>query len=131
MTPGSRREPAKVCCANLSQDDQPIGHAFRTIEDTARSDTGTKGGVAMLRSPLRRLVTLALILGTAGCSSTKVVNTWENPQYVPARFTRILVIGVSQQASVRRAFEDAFVTRLKAEGVDAVPSYLFIAEDDR
>jgi len=83
----------------------------------------------MLRwSPLI-LIVFAVILGVAACNSTKVVNRWENPQYVPTHFNRILIIGVSQQASVRRAFEDTFVARLKAESVDAVPSYLFIAGD--
>lgn len=83
----------------------------------------------MVRRSLQILVALVLAIVAIGCSSTKLVNQWENPQYVPARFTRILVIGVSRQTSVRRAFEDEFVARLKAEGVDAVASYLFIPED--
>ena len=40
-----------------------------------------------------------------------------------------MVIGVSKQPSIRRTFEDQFVTKLKAAGVDAVPSYLYIPED--
>ena len=40
-----------------------------------------------------------------------------------------MVIGVSKQPSIRRSFEDEFVTQLKAAGVDAVPSYLYISED--
>jgi hypothetical protein len=83
----------------------------------------------MLRSSSRVLVALALILAAAGCSSTRLVNHWENPQYTPARFSRIMVVGVSRQPSVRRTFEDAFVARLKTEGVDAVPSYIAIPED--
>jgi len=83
----------------------------------------------MSRSSPRILVALAVILGAAGCSSTKVVSRWENPQYVPAHFNRILVAGVSREASVRRTFEDAFVARLKAEGVHAIPSYVLIPED--
>jgi len=83
----------------------------------------------LLRSSSRILVAVALILGAAGCSSTRLVNHWENPQYAPARFNRVMVVGVSRQASVRRTFEDAFVARLKAEGVDAVPSYVLAPED--
>jgi hypothetical protein len=83
----------------------------------------------MSRSSPRILIALAFVLGAAGCSSTKVVSRWENPQYVPAHFNRILVIGVSREASVRRAFEDAFVARLKAEGVHAIPSYVVIPEE--
>src|SRR5258705_5075592 len=40
-----------------------------------------------------------------------------------------MVVGVSTQPSLRRTFEDAFVARLKQDGMDAVPSYLYIAED--
>jgi hypothetical protein len=83
----------------------------------------------MHRSQLPCLIAVALILTVAGCTSTKLVNQWENPHHVPARFERILVIGVSQHPGVRRTFEDAFAARLKAEGVDAVPSYLAIPED--
>ena len=83
----------------------------------------------MLRSSPSVLIALVLVIGAAGCSSTKLVNQWENPQYVPARFHRILVIGVTRQPSIRRRFEDEFVARLKAQNVDAVPSYSFIPED--
>ena len=74
-------------------------------------------------------LTLVLVAGVLGCSSTKLVNQWENPQYVPARLDRLLVIGVSRQAGLRRTFEDEFVARLKTAGIDAAPSYLFIPED--
>jgi hypothetical protein len=40
-----------------------------------------------------------------------------------------MVIGVSGQPSIRRTFEEEFVTKLKAAGVDAVASYLYIPED--
>ena len=82
-----------------------------------------------LASPRILVLALALALGAAGCGSTKLVHQWENPQYVPAPFSRILVIGVSRQPGLRRAFEDEFVTKLKAAGVDAVPSYLHVPED--
>lgn len=86
-------------------------------------------GTILHRSWLRIGVVLVLILVVAGCSSTKLVNQWKDPEYVPTGFSRILVIGVSRQPGLRRTFEDTFVARLKAEGVDAVPSYRLIPED--
>lgn len=80
-------------------------------------------------SSLRIGAALVLLLVAAGCSSTKLVSQWENPEYVPAGFNRLLVIGVSRQPGLRRTFEDTFVARLKAENVDAVPSYRLIPED--
>jgi hypothetical protein len=82
--------------------------------------------------PRSRILALVLVaaIGFAGCAaSTKIVNQWANPEYHSANFKRVLVVGVSRQPSLRRTFEDEFVARLKAEGVDAVPSYRYIPED--
>jgi hypothetical protein len=40
-----------------------------------------------------------------------------------------MVIGVTKQAAIRRTFEDEFAAQLKAAGVNAVPSYLYIPQD--
>jgi hypothetical protein len=75
---------------------------------------------------------LAAALGLTACAaSTQIVNQWVSPDYTSPRFRKIMVIGVSKQASIRRTFEDEFVTQLKAAGVEAVPSYLYIPEDDQ
>jgi hypothetical protein len=81
--------------------------------------------------PLRILaLTIAVALGVTACAaSTKIVNQWTSPDYTSPRFKKIMVIGVSKQPSIRRTFEDQFVTQLKAAGVEAVPSYLYIPED--
>jgi hypothetical protein len=85
----------------------------------------------MLQLRLRTCSLLLLIgvLTLAGCSSTELVNQWSNPAYTSTSFKRILVIGVTRQASIRRNFEDAFVAQLKAAGVDAVPGYGYMQED--
>jgi hypothetical protein len=81
--------------------------------------------------PLRIFaLAMAVALGLTACAaSTKIVNQWVNPDYTSPRFRKILVIGVSKQPSIRRTFEDEFVKQLKAAGVEAVPSYLYIPED--
>jgi hypothetical protein len=81
-----------------------------------------------MRSRSLPILALVLLVATA-CSSARVVNEWRNPQYAGPEFRRIMVVGVSKQPSIRRTFEDAFVARLKQDGMDAVPSYLYIAED--
>jgi len=83
-----------------------------------------------MRSPRLRLLSFALAwLVVTGCGSTHIVQQWSNPDYVAPRFERIMVIGITRQASMRRSFEDEFVAKLKATGVDAVPSYRVIPED--
>jgi hypothetical protein len=59
------------------------------------------------------------LLGSAGCATTRIVSQWANPEYAAPRFNRILVIGISTQPSLRRTFEDEFVAKLMATGVDA------------
>jgi hypothetical protein len=68
-----------------------------------------------------------LLLG--GCASTSLVNQWKAPDYTGGAMRKVMVVGVTQQPSVRRVFEDEFATRLKAAGVEAVPSYTVIKED--
>ena len=82
-------------------------------------------------SPLRIFaLAMAVALGLTACAaSTKIVNEWVSPDYTSPRFRKIMVIGVSKQPSIRRTFEDEFVKQLKATGVEAVPSYLYIPED--
>lgn len=68
----------------------------------------------------------------AGCSTTHpIVTEWRNPGYSAASFKRIMVGGLGGATSVRRNFEDEFVTQLRAAGIDALPSYRSMAEDDK
>jgi hypothetical protein len=85
----------------------------------------------MTRSPLGiapLLAALALVL--AACASpVKIVQQWQEPGYAAPGFKRVLVIGVTRDAAVRRTFEDEFVAQLKARGIEAVPSYSVLPED--
>src|SRR5262245_39473609 len=76
----------------------------------------------------RALAVTALLLFSA-CSSTTVVDQWQSPDFKGGPFKRMLVVGVSTQAAVRRIFEDEFVRQLRARGTDAVASYTLIPED--
>ena len=71
----------------------------------------------------------ALLL--SGCaSSQRIISQWSNPAYGPASsFKRIVVMGVTDETSVRRNFEDQLVAKLRAAGVDTVPSYHYLPEN--
>jgi hypothetical protein len=75
------------------------------------------------------LLAAAALLATAGCATTEVTNTWKDPQGTGARLTKVLVVGISTQASVRRAFEDTFAQSLAEAGVQAVPSHTLVPKD--
>jgi hypothetical protein len=82
-----------------------------------------------LSNRLFRTVAAATALTLAACASTELINQWSNPAYTSPSFKKIMVIGVTKQAGIRRTFEDEFVAQLKAAGVSAIPSYLYIPQD--
>lgn len=78
---------------------------------------------------LMRLCLIAAAVGIASCGSTQLVNQWSNPAYSSPSFKKVMVIAVTKQSGIRRTFEDEFTAQLKAAGVNATPSYLYIPQD--
>ena len=80
--------------------------------------------------PYRNALLLFLAAAFAsGCASTQIVNAWQDPKFSGPPLKRIMVIGVTKQAGIRRTFEDQFVRELDAKGVPGVASYTLIPED--
>lgn len=78
----------------------------------------------------RRLLFFSVLLPIlSGCASTDLTNSWKNPHYSGAPLTKVLVVGVSSQTSVRRSFEETFAQSLAKQGVQAIPSYTLIPAD--
>lgn len=75
------------------------------------------------------LALVTLVLAASGCASTRVVHQWTSPDAASVSYKKFLVIAISKQPGIRRSFEDEFVAKLKAMGLDAVPSYGLITED--
>jgi hypothetical protein len=85
----------------------------------------------MKTSLLGMVEVVSIALALSGCSTaTPVVSEWRNPAYTSGPFKRIMVGGPSGQTSVRRNFEDEFVVQLRSAGVDAMPSYRYLSEDE-
>jgi hypothetical protein len=85
--------------------------------------------IMKLSNRLFRILAPATVLTLAACASTELVNQWSNPAYTSPSFKKVMVIGVTKQAGIRRTFEDEFTAQLKAAGVNATPSYLYIPQD--
>jgi hypothetical protein len=89
--------------------------------------------VKLMKTSLFGMVAIVSVtLALSGCSTvtTPIVSEWRNPAYASGPFKRIMVGGPSGQTSVRRNFEDDFVVQLRAVGVDAMPSYQYLSEDE-
>jgi hypothetical protein len=79
----------------------------------------------MLRRPF---IAACAALALAACASTSIVNHWEASDAGPA-FEKLLVVGITHNASMRRIFEDEFVRALASHGLAGVQSYTLIPED--
>ena len=74
---------------------------------------------------------LFMAIALNGCSTaTPIVSEWRNPAQTSGSFQRLMIGGPSGDVSVRRNFEDEFVTQLAAVGVNASPSYRYMPEND-
>lgn len=73
------------------------------------------------------LLVAALLIGA--CASTSLVNQWKSPEFSGPPLRKVLVVGVTNQPSVRRVFEDEFAAALRVAGVQAVQSYTVIGQD--
>jgi hypothetical protein len=76
------------------------------------------------------VLTAMLFLGSCA-TAPMLVSQWSNPAYESPVFRRIAVSCVDGHISIRRNCEDEFVAQLRAEGVDALPSYRSFPEDSK
>lgn len=79
--------------------------------------------------PLRLVLLVLAAVALAGCAATQIVSQWGNDQFAGKRFERVMVLGVVNDASLRRQFEDDFVRQAAARGITAVQSYRYLPND--
>ena len=65
------------------------------------------------------------------CSTTKITETWKDDGYRGAPFSDFFVIGVAKEKNTRRSFENKFVEKLQATGVQAVASSSVMEPDQK
>ena len=64
----------------------------------------------------------------SGCSNSELTKSWKSPAFNRAPFKKVMILGVAKRPEVRRMYEDAFVSQLKAKGVEGVASYTLIPD---
>ncbi|MEX0313236.1 MAG: hypothetical protein AB3N18_03590 [Allomuricauda sp.] len=68
-----------------------------------------------------KLIVLSILI-LSGCSSTKLVSTWKNPDIVLFDAYKVLVVGMAQDENVRIEFETQLKERLNNKGIEAMRS---------
>ena len=76
----------------------------------------------------RRTFIAVASLALAACASTTIRDTWYDPAYRGGPFRKLLVLGVSNNISERRTFEDIMAARLAVTGIEAIPAYRYLPE---
>jgi hypothetical protein len=66
------------------------------------------------------LVALGLLVG---CSTTRLTDAWQAPDFKRADMRQVLVVAVSDNITNRTLFERGFVKALEDQGIDAIASY--------
>ena len=67
---------------------------------------------ARARNVIRSLSVIALLVGLAACSGTRLSDVWRDPQYSGEPFRQVAVFVLGSDPAVRRLVEDEVVRRL-------------------
>ena len=84
----------------------------------------------MCNHPCRFL--LIIVLSTmSACSTTRIKGAWVNPSYHGGDIKKILVLGISENETYRRIFEDSLSREINERGVPASPGYTLFPTEKR
>jgi hypothetical protein len=64
----------------------------------------------------------------AACSATTMKHSWSTPGFNKETVKKVLVLGISPNAALRRTYEDTFSVELEKRGYEAVSGYLWIPD---
>jgi hypothetical protein len=74
---------------------------------------------------MKKYVYLTFVLFFSNCATTKLIDQWKSPDTPVYEANKILVVGMSSNAEIRRNFEEELSKSLEKEGVVAVRSIDF------
>lgn len=75
-------------------------------------------------------VVLLISLLFSGCSTTKLVTSWSDPNFNELPIQKILIVGVIKNDINRRAYETHFAEQLEEEGIVGIAAHLVISDSD-
>lgn len=78
---------------------------------------------------IRLLVMVLAAVMAWGCDSTKLAFSWKSPTPIE-KFRKVLVLGLGENPSLRRDYEDQMAERISARGIEAIPGYALMPRKD-
>ena len=80
---------------------------------------------------LRILGLLFLAAALAACTTSKPTLEWRDQSYSGGPFDNILIVGIANQVTARRTFENTFVDRLAEDKINATASFALMPAETR
>jgi len=72
---------------------------------------------------MKNLIFILAIIIFTGCSSIKIVDSWRSKEYTDFKPKKVLIVGITENLTARKIFEEQLKEKLKQNGVDAAESY--------
>lgn len=72
---------------------------------------------------MRVLYYMFALLFMTSCSSTKMIDTWVSKEYADYQPKKVLVVGLTDNLTARKIFEEQLKTEFNSRGIGAVESY--------
>src|SRR5512143_3451786 len=100
------------------------------IARTLTRHLGKERNLMKLSSSARLTAAALAAVALVSCAaSTHLTSSWADPAAAGRSYKKIVVVGVTTKAPIRREYEDAFSRELAARGIEATPSYNFGGPD--
>lgn len=75
---------------------------------------------------MKTIVTFFLIFVLVSCSATKFVDTWRNKEVTQFEPKKVLIVGMTDNVTARKIFEDEMTRAFQIRNINAVPSTNFL-----
>lgn len=77
---------------------------------------------------MKKLVIIIVLIVLTGCSSTQFVDSWKNPETTSFNPKKALVVGITDNLTARKIFEEDFKDALILRNINAVESTTVLSE---
>ncbi len=72
---------------------------------------------------MKNIIYLYFVLFLSGCSSTKMVDSWKSEEYTNYQPKKVLIVGITQNLTARKLFEDHLKNEFLSRNIEAVESF--------
>lgn len=82
--------------------------------------------IKSLKTVIGALMVITVLI--AACTTTKPTAEWRDKSYAGGAFDNILIVGIAEKVTSRRAFENTFVDKLNDEKIKATAAFAVMPE---